>query len=954
MCICYIRDINQPVAYMRLTFLVICIISSSLGFARASVNIHDSKSAIDSNRGLEIPNTITVDSFNELGWSFRNSFPDSTIYYVRRALAEAQELGLNEQEIQSYNYLGIAHRNLGNYSRAFEFYMSAYRQSVESEQFEQQGYSLINLGNLNIYQSDFQGALSYFLDALKTAEQLGDSTMMAYCYLNLGRTYRSLAQYEEAEEQFLRTLKIRESLNDVPGIITSEADLGEVYRLKEDYALAIRSFESSMLKAEDIGNIGAVVYSLNNLALIYIDLNEPRRAEEYALESLRLARESGLQNDVRKALLSLSVVNELENDFAPALRYHQDYHDLTQEIFSEENTRKIERLRAQYEGEKQEAENNFLKEQAELNQKVISRQEAIIWLTGVGILLLLIIAIVSYKSYQIKNNLSKKILKQKTKIEEDKSLIEQQALKLEELDRAKSRFFANISHDLRSPLSLIMGNLENIKLADDNYLTPKSKANLDVIERNSMRLLNMTDEISDLTKLEEGKFALNFEPVSMFSYLESLLDMFDTALSLKSVQLKLSAEPGQNYVTNIDPRQFEKVVFNIVGNAIKHTKEGDRIAVRLTKDNDQIILEFSDSGEGINAKSLPYIFDRFYQSPDKKYQAREGLGIGLALVKELVELHHGRITVDSQIGEGTSFKVYLPESKDQPSVLSHSPDELTISKGELLTNLEREDYNARNKIKGIANDNGQSTILIVEDHAEIRSYIGDLLTDDFTVLEAANGREALSLLPKEQVSLIITDLMMPLMDGFELLEALGENEQYKTIPVLVVSARSSEEDRERVLIHGINDFLQKPFNKNELKLRVRNLLSQKLKWDKGNGTAILQQKVDQQDSIEQSLLRKVDHFIVDKIDDSNLNVSQLADTMAASERQVYRLIKKLTGKTPLEYIKEVRLQYAEQLIRQGKVKSASQAAREIGMKNVTQFNKIYEKRFGKSPAESLD
>ncbi|MEQ9300524.1 MAG: tetratricopeptide repeat protein [Cyclobacteriaceae bacterium] len=939
---------------MRVTFMIICIIFSSLCYAQteSDVGLHSENRVEDKDQLSS--SALKADSLNELGWSFRNSFPDSTNFYVSKALALALEGEYREREIQSYNYLGIAHRNLGNYSRAFEYYMSAYRQSAEFGQLEQQGYSLINLGNLSIYQSDFQGALAYFLDALKTAEQLGDSTMMAYCYLNLGRTHRSLGQYDEAEKQFLKTLRIRESLGDVPGIITSEADLGEVYRLKKEYEMAIKSFENSLRRAEQIGNIGAVVYSLNNLALICIDLDNLDKAEKYALESLRLARESGLQNDVRKALLSLSVVKELESDFEPALSYHQDYHELTQEIFSEENTRKIERLRAQYEGERQEAENSFLKEQAELNQKVISRQQTIIWLTGAGILLLLAVAIISYKAYQLKNNLSKKILKQKTKIETDKSLIEEQTQKLEELDRAKSRFFANISHDLRSPLSLIMGNLENIKLATENYLTPKSRSDLDVIERNSMRLLHMTDEISDLNKLEEGKLRLNSESISLFPYLESLLNMFDTALSLKSVELKLSAEPGQNYVAKIDPRQFEKVVFNIVGNAIKHTKEGDRITVKLSKTDEEIVLAITDTGEGINTQSLPYIFDRFYQSPDKKYQAREGLGIGLALVKELVELHDGVITVESELDKGTTFTVSLPESKEVPQDARHLPDEETIKRGELLSRLGQEEYNTRNKVNLVDQKTKDASILIVEDHAEIRSYIRDLINDDFTVYEAAHGQEALQMLPKERVDLIITDLMMPWMDGFELLENLAANELYKSIPVLVVSARTSEEDRERVLFHGINDFLQKPFNKTELKLRVRNLLAQKSKWDNGNGAALLQQKADQLDSIEQTLLKKVDQLIIDKIADSNLNIAQLADTMAASERQVYRLIKKLTEKTPLEYIKEVRLQFVDQLIKQGKVKSASQAAREIGMKNVTQFSKIYEKRFGQSPAQLLD
>ncbi|MEM8895909.1 MAG: response regulator, partial [Bacteroidota bacterium] len=356
--------------------------------------------------------------------------------------------------------------------------------------------------------------------------------------------------------------------------------------------------------------------------------------------------------------------------------------------------------------------------------------------------------------------------------------------------------------------------------------------------------------------------------------------------------------------------------------------------------------------EGINSQSLPYIFDRFYQSPDKKYAAREGLGIGLALVKELVELHNGDIKVESALGVGTSFIISLPESTSQAVHAPLLSEDLT-RKGELMLTLEQEEFNARNKVEAIDTIAEASRILIVEDHTEIRSYIRELISGDFKVSEAAHGQEALQVLAKESVDLIITDLMMPWMDGFELLEALAADERYKSIPVLVVSARTSEEDRERVLFHGINDFLQKPFNKKELKLRVQNLLDQKSKWET-NGSTLVQQKANQVDSIEQTLLRKVDKLIIDKIDDSNLNIAQLADTMAASERQVYRLVKKITDKTPLEYIKEVRLQFADQLIKQGKVKSASQAAREIGMKNVTQFNKIYEKRFGKAPAELID
>lgn len=900
----------------------------------------------------EYTTTDSIQKFLEVAWEYRNNYPDSTIFYANRARALSVAAGRIEQAVQATNYVGVAHRNLGNYSKAFEQYIKALKEAEDNEIIEQQGYTLINLGNLGIYQSDFEGALNYFEQALNKAIVLGDSSMMAYCFLNKGRAFRSYDQFDNAELEISKALEIRLSLDDGPGIIAGLAELGEINRLRKNYPEAISYFEASIAKAQESSNVSAVVYGYNNLALVYLGQGLISKAEYSALKSYELAIATGLKNDIRKAMLTLSNVYENRGDFSKSLQYHKDYLTLDREIFSEENIRKVERLRSQYENEKKDAENDFLRAQALLNGEIISRQRQIIWLIGIGVILLIILVLVAYYAFLLKLRLSKKIKAQKEKIELDKTLIEVQAKKLEEIDRAKSRFFANISHDLRSPLSLILGSIENINDEEKNYLSPSSIHDLEVIQRNSQRLIFLTDEINDLTRLDEGKIKLKFEQVEISPYLGLLVSMFNSTATFKGVQLNYHDHGNNKLVFSIDPRQFEKIVYNLISNAIRHCNEGDVINVNLSMKDNNALIVVEDTGEGINPMSLPYIFDRFYQAPEKKYQAREGLGIGLALVKELVELMHGEIFVSSHESVGTKFTIIMPLVLNFEQINTPVSSDYFIKRKDLLRDTERIANNARRRVEMPVNKPSKQGILIVEDHPEIRLHIRKILESDYKIYEANDGKEALMMMQKETIDLVITDLMMPVMDGFELLEAISKHEQLVKIPVLVVSARTGQKDKERVLATGINDFLSKPFNKSEIIMRVQNLLAQKEKWD-FTEQSMISQHVDQKEGSDKATLWKIDNFILENIKEEGISVSQIADTLATSERQVYRIVKKITKMTPLEYIKEFKLQYANELIGKGKVKTASEAARAIGFKNVTQFNKSFHSKYGKKPNEFL-
>jgi signal transduction histidine kinase/CheY-like chemotaxis protein len=930
---------------MRSVLIFVLLVFSGL-VSLASESIEALRKKLDT---LAHPREIAI-VYNELAWEYRDIRPDSALYYSNQALRISKNNNFHHLEVQSINYMGVAYRNLSVYSKAFEMYLEALRLSEEYDDQEQRGYTLINIGNLYLYQSNFQGAVNYFIQALDQAQTLGDRRMQAYCYINLGRSYEGMADYGQAQLYYRQAIEVRQMLDDNYGVLAAKIELAETHRKEGDFDEALGLIAEIMNKEEEASNPRIFIEIYNILSRIYIAKNDPDLAMDYATRALNISRAVSSRYDEINSLENLSKSFEVKSDHKQAYEYYVDYSELNQQLFSEENIRKIEQLKNQYESEKQEAENRFLKQQADLNQQIISRQQTIIVLSVLTIILLVIVAGSILRAYVIRKKLSDKIQQQRDRIETDKNTIETQSKKLMELDRAKSRFFANISHDLRSPLSLILGNLEILSEDPDSVLSKKANKSLEVSYKNSKRLLYLTDEINDIIKLEEGKISLKKESVRVNSYLNLLSEMFRSTAEYKGIKLELHSELSDQDTMLVDPRQFEKVFYNLLSNAIRHCTKGGLVSVKVHLESSRVIIAVQDTGEGISEESLPYIFDRFYQSKNEEYKSREGMGIGLALVKELVELHDGSIQVTSQKGKGTTFRVNVPVGSKNATgsvQMIHAVDE----QHRIFRDLDVE-----SRIKNNANNvkQDQPAILIVDDHPEIRHYIRTILEDQFTVYEASHGLEALDILRDLPIELIITDLMMPWMDGFELIEAINLNEKYRSIPLLVVSARINENDREKVMFKGINEFIQKPFSKKELTLRIENLLSQKEKYVSKKLSPFDQLVSGNLADVEKDLLMKLESVVQEKINDPSLSVFTLSDVMAASERQVYRLVKKLTGLTPHEYITETRMQFADHLIREGKVRNATEVARMVGMKNVTIFSNQFERKFGVRPNELIN
>ncbi|WP_420583122.1 tetratricopeptide repeat protein [Reichenbachiella sp.] len=871
----------------------------------------------------------------QLSWQYRNVNSDSALYFGEQAYELSKSHNYESGIIKSLNFQGIAYRNKSDYSNAFKYFVEALKAAEEAQNLEQIGYSNINIGNIYIYQTNYEGALEYFEKALIPAQELNDQNMLAYVYLNLGRTYSRMDEYSRAEDNYLKTRAIRKKLKDQEGLVTIAVDLAELTMRKGDLDGSLKYFHESIDAINQIKNKGALAFSLYNIAVIHRQKGNLDSAEYYSNRSLEVAKANNLKNDIRKIHENLSIIAEGRGDYEKALHYFKLNQENEDSIFNEQTTRTIESLKSQYEAEKKEAETMFLRE-------IVERQQTIIILAAAASFLLLVIAIIIYMRAVERRRLNKQI--------------STQAKKLEELDFAKSRFFANISHDLRSPLSLILGNYDQIKQDSESYLTTDSKQNLEVANKNAQRLLFLTDEINELTKLEEGKIKLSLKDVPVNPYLSTLVALFKSSAEFKSVNLSFNSSVPENVAISIDPNQFEKIIFNLITNALKHTHKGDTVVINTETQQQNLIISVTDSGEGIPEKSLPYLFDRYYQSPKNNYHVYEGLGIGLSLVKELVDVHGGEIQVTSKEGEGSTFILTMPFM-----VLEHSDNQIPETsdyiqtKNKLWGELWEKTYNPDPNIELTSNgqDKDKPKLLLVDDHPEVREFIAKLVQSEYQVTEAENGVMALKILKNQPIDLVITDLMMPWMDGFELLEKMQENEDWKSIPVLVVSARNTADDQLQVLTRGINNILQKPFSKEDILLRIKNLLDQKERWVKENGNSIIVNDKPLINDIEKELLEKVKNLVIEQIDNPDLTVLVLADAMAASERKVYRMIKKLTDLTPHEYIKEIRWHYLENLIKNKSLKNPTEAAKAIGMKNVTNFKKQFHKRFNRSIEEMM-
>lgn len=533
------------------------------------------------------------------------------------------------------------------------------------------------------------------------------------------------------------------------------------------------------------------------------------------------------------------------------------------------------------------------------------------------------------------------------------SLKDFESKKLKEVDELKSHFFANISHEFRTPLTLILGLLQKNKTSDKSE---NEIRDIDVMNRNAQRLLQLINQLLELSKIEAGKSRLSLTGNDIVIFVKRILASFASYAQKKKLKLlfngnDVNSDSGIIINHFFDRDKMEKIISNLISNAVKYTPDGNEIEVKVASVNGYVIINVINTGITISQADQLHLFERYYKVHKAESGLFEGTGIGLALVKELVEMHKGSIKVTSEF-DVTEFFIQLPDDKslfnDEDFLIERTEKETGFIYADADSVIEKTKV-LKETAEEISSE--KPIVLIVEDHNDLRKYISETLSENFRIIESQNGKDGLLKADDIIPDIIISDVMMPEMDGYVFCKKIKTNEKTNHIPVILLTAKASTEDKLEGLELGADDYIVKPFNNEELKLRVKNLVkSREQLRRKFTSEMILKPASVVVPSAQVQFIERLKKIIEENLEEESFGVDPLSEKMSMSRSQLHRKLKAITNQTTTEFIRNFRLQRAAQLIMQD-AGSMAEIAYKVGFNSQAYFNKSFQELFGCSPTE---
>ena len=509
----------------------------------------------------------------------------------------------------------------------------------------------------------------------------------------------------------------------------------------------------------------------------------------------------------------------------------------------------------------------------------------------------------------------------------------------EDANKAKLQFFTNISHELRTPLTLIADPVNYI-IHDDN-LNSQQRSMLQIVQRNVLVLTQLVSEILDFRKVQNGKMELRLSDFNLSESMKQWIMLFSASAQKKHIAISMNAPDA--VMLRADQDKIERICYNLLSNALKYTSEGGEITLTAKEENGRVMISVADNGCGISSDELPYIFDRFYQAKN----AGRGTGIGLAIVKAFTELHHGEVSATSVEGKGSTFTIHIPvRQKGEVTNLATEKIEQLVepSSAQEVPNQAR---HIDELIQPYQTDKPE--VLIIDDNIDIRTYLRSVLSEKYNVSEAADGKAGLELARKIVPDIVLSDIMMPVMDGLAFCQQLKTDKAISHIPVILLTARSLDEQRAEGYEHGADAYLSKPFSLRLLFSRIDNLIQSRKKLSKlfsnSDENDTFEKLSNETDKTFAAQLRKI---IQDNLSDNEFNVERIGDEIGLSRVQLYRKVKALTGYSPVEMLRKARLTRACHLLRTTE-KTVSEVAYAVGFSTPSYFSKCYKDEFGESP-----
>jgi signal transduction histidine kinase/ligand-binding sensor domain-containing protein/DNA-binding response OmpR family regulator len=559
------------------------------------------------------------------------------------------------------------------------------------------------------------------------------------------------------------------------------------------------------------------------------------------------------------------------------------------------------------------------------------------WWAYSSYFILLLFALYLIRNYELRR------LKLKAKIQADTKENET----LRNLDQLKTQFFTNISHELRTPLTLIRGNIEQ---ALEEHHPINTRRQLSQIEQNTNQLLRLINQLLDISKLEAGEMQLNNAPHDIVPFIHNLVHSIESICEIKGITVRFISESPSLYA-QYDEEKMEKVIMNLLSNAVKFSNENGTIEVSVaTRNSKFLVIKVSDTGIGIKPSAIPHIFNRFYQADNSDTKKFEGTGIGLTLVKELIELHNGQIKVVSNENKtnkkGTTFEIEIPIGTLDATILK---DEEKLPRKEKLFHNEELLLLNPSRFKN-SKEEPKKIVLLVEDNFQIRSFIHQQLKDKYKVIEAENGKEGITKAQKNIPDIIIADIMMPEMDGYEMVRTLKKEELTSHIPIIMLTGRTTLDDKIKGLEYGVEAYISKPFSSKELKITIANLIFQReqlrIKFQKSYKLANSEVQLT---SIDELFLEKMIQHIKDNMDNSAFSVEALAQKMCISPSQLHRKTIALLDKSPGNLIRCIRLEHSADLLLHN-VGNIAEICFQTGFSDQTYFSRAFKNQYGCSPS----
>lgn len=541
----------------------------------------------------------------------------------------------------------------------------------------------------------------------------------------------------------------------------------------------------------------------------------------------------------------------------------------------------------------------------------------------------------------------------RVKLRNELQLKDFEAKKLQEVDQLKSLFFANISHEFRTPLTLILGLLQKFESKTSDK---KDLEDYGVMKRNAVRLLQLINQLLELSKIESGKSKLSASESDIIKFTKRIFVSFASYAEQKNIKLRFNTKDINEEINEcldvfFDKDKMEKIISNLISNAVKYTPEDHDIDIKIFSEDNYAQIKVINTGVTISKADLNHLFDRYYKVHRAESGMFEGTGIGLALVKELVELHKGTISVISEY-DVTEFVLKIPLGKahlKSDDILSDNIDNAETETFRYFEEEIAEELSLNEYSTGL--NSGNEIVLVVEDHADLRKYIKENLTDTYQVTEAPNGKEGFNIAVDVIPDIIISDVMMPEMDGYTFCRKIKSNDKTNHIPVILLTAKASTEDRLEGLELGADDYLIKPFNPDELKLRVKNLIRTREQLrQKFTSEMVLKPAEVVVPSSQVMFIERLKDVIENNMEDENFGVNKLSAEMGMSRSQLHRKLKAITNQSTTEFIRNFRLQRAAQLILQDSG-SMAEIAYKVGFNSQAYFNKSFQELFGCSPTE---